>query len=126
VAHKKTPARRAKKTALAALSSRVSALENDFSAMRSDMASLSEDVTALRTVTKRVDERAARGENLMLDMQLELRRTARAVDRIAEALKVPGSTPHNYSVATIAAEVRADMSTDGVEMDLDEEIEKPR
>lgn len=71
------------------LERRVTALEHDVHSLRTGMHSLSQEMSALKHAVKQVDERAMRGERLMMEMQVEQLRMAKTLDRIAHALQVP-------------------------------------
>lgn len=74
---------------LSGLEARVSTLERDVHMLRVSMGSLNEEMTALRYAVAQVDERTARGEQVMLNVHEAQQKMTRTVERIAKALRVP-------------------------------------
>jgi uncharacterized protein (DUF3084 family) len=71
---------------LTELKRRVQTLEEDSSEMKADMDTLKTELGALRVSVQQVDLRSITGEKLMMSMQLEQRRQAKLLERIAVAV----------------------------------------
>lgn len=63
---------------------RLTKLEREIIQMKTDFGSVVKDLSTLQETVDEMDERAVRGERIMLEMQGEQRATGKTIDRIAE------------------------------------------